>query len=70
MGSAAAESAFKRELLFSQDALRQKPTLKVDQLFSIRLLLPRFPAGSYRLIRVSQLHQIRADTSCSRSFPF
>lgn len=44
MGSAAAESAFKRELLFSQDALRQKPTLKVDQLFSIRLLLPRFPA--------------------------
>ena len=42
MGSAAAESAFKRELLFSQDALRQKPTLKVDQLFSIRLLYTPF----------------------------
>lgn len=37
---AVAESAFNRELLFkARDGLRQKTTLKVDQLFSIGLLL-------------------------------
>lgn len=37
---AVAESAFNRELLFkARGGLRQKTTLKVDQLFSIGLLL-------------------------------
>lgn len=40
MEKAAAESAFKRELLFSQGRFKTKTKLKVDQLFSIGTLYP------------------------------
>lgn len=58
MENGVAESAFKRELLFSQDALRQKPMLKVDQLFSIGLLPIPLRYSSYRFVNVSQLHRL------------
>lgn len=70
---AVAESAFNRELLFkARHGLRQKKkkktTLKVDQLFSIGLLLSFLaatPSCPYHLVNVSQLCRL-TETSAAK----